>query len=62
MIRRVFGIVSVVVILFVVVMVAMTAPKSLCFRNCEFDCISAADSLSDTLPLEQRSDTVSIVE
>ncbi len=62
MIKRVFGIVSAVVILIVVVMVSMTAPKSLCFKNREFNYVDAVDSLSDTLLLEQQPDTLRTAE
>jgi len=60
MIKRIFGIVSVVAVLIVVVMVAMSSPKSLCFKNCDSRA-DAVDSLAGVCPLVQTADTVDTV-
>ena len=58
MLKRIFGIIAVAVIIWVVVMVAITPNKSLCFKNKNVLDSAPCDTLPVDMPLVERGDSV----
>lgn len=58
MLKRIFGIIAVAVIIWVVVMVAITPSKSLCFKNKNVLDSAPCDTMPIVMPPVERSDSV----
>ena len=58
MLKRIFGIIAVAVIVWVVVMVAITPSKSLCFKNKNVLDSAPCDTLPIVLPLVEKTDSM----